>query len=400
VSPFLRRISTRRLILLIGSVVAVVIAGTAIAIAASSGGPKPPPKPLAVAVHDALAAPEPQGVTATISFKNRLIDAAALEGSDPLLSGGTGRLWAAPDGRFRIEVQSTSGDAQLVSDGKTFWAYDPSSNTVYRGDLPKDSAKHDSASHRTPTLQRIRQALARLRTHALVSGARPDNVGGQEAYDVRVSPKQAGGLFGGVALAWDAAHGVPLRVGLYARGATTPVLELAATDIMFGPVDSSALDVTPPAGAKTEDLTSQPGAGAKRRDRRSKPVTGLSTVQAALPFKLSAPSSLAGRSRQEVRLLGHNSTHRAALVTYGRGPGAIAVIQKAVTPAEAAQMNAAPKGENHQGLNLPTVSIDGTTAQELETPLGTAIRFTRGNVEYVVIGSVNRAAAESAARGL
>ncbi len=38
------------------------------------------------------------------------------------------------------------------------------------------------------------------------------------------------------------------------------------------------------------------------------------------------------------------------------------------------------------GLNLPTVSINGATGQELDTALGTVLRFTRGGVAYTVLG--------------
>ena len=55
---YLRHISTRRLLALLAAAV-VVLAGSAAAIALATGGsgPTPPPKPLAQAVHDALAAP-------------------------------------------------------------------------------------------------------------------------------------------------------------------------------------------------------------------------------------------------------------------------------------------------------------------------------------------------------
>src|SRR4051794_23896826 len=112
---FLRRITTRQLLLLCGAAAAVVIGGAAIAIAAGAGGPKPPPKPLAVAIHDALSAPAVQGVTARVKFTNHLVDSADIQGSDPILSGATGRLWASVDGHVRIELQSERGDAQLVS---------------------------------------------------------------------------------------------------------------------------------------------------------------------------------------------------------------------------------------------------------------------------------------------
>jgi hypothetical protein len=84
-------------------------------------------------------------------------------------------------------------------------------------------------------------------------------------------------------------------------------------------------------------------------------------------------------------------------VTYGANLGGIAVIeQKGGAP------TAAPKtsGDHHHGLSLPTVSINGATGTELDTALGTMVRFTRGGVAYTVVGSVPAAAADAAARAL
>src|SRR6478672_880776 len=101
----LRTISTRHLIAWLVVIMAVAGGGTAIALAASGNGPVPPPKPLAAAAHDALAAPAPEGVTARISFTNHMLSSSSIEGSDPILTGASGRLWLAP-GHIRIELQS------------------------------------------------------------------------------------------------------------------------------------------------------------------------------------------------------------------------------------------------------------------------------------------------------
>ena len=64
----LRTVSTVRLIAL-ATVFVVALAGAASPSRGSGGGgPTPPPKPLAQAIHDALGAPEPSGVTARISL--------------------------------------------------------------------------------------------------------------------------------------------------------------------------------------------------------------------------------------------------------------------------------------------------------------------------------------------
>jgi hypothetical protein len=49
---------------------------------------------------------------------------------------------------------------------------------------------------------------------------------------------------------------------------------------------------------------------------------------------------------------------------------------------------------------LPTVSLDGVTAHELATQLGTALTWRKGGVSFVLAGSVPPAAAEAAARAL
>ena len=85
----------------------------------------------------------------------------------------------------------------------------------------------------------------------------------------------------------------------------------------------------------------------------------------------------------------------AALAVYGKGLGAIAVLQAPVDPADVAT-----KGGDETLKALPEVSIDGVTGHELATALGTVIVFDKGGVSYTILGSVPPAAAEAAARGL
>ena len=49
---------------------------------------------------------------------------------------------------------------------------------------------------------------------------------------------------------------------------------------------------------------------------------------------------------------------------------------------------------------LQQLSIDGATAHEFATALGTIVQFERDRVSYTVVGSVPPAAAEAAARAL
>jgi outer membrane lipoprotein-sorting protein len=408
----LRTVSTRRLLAMIAGLVAAVAAGTAIAVAAAGSGPVPVHKPLAQAIHDALRAPKATGITADITFSNHLIDSSNIQGSDPILTGATGRLWLS-DHRLRIELQSDNGDAQVVVDNGSFWISDPSSHTVYEGKLPPALArvlgagKSGQAGHdQLPSLARIESELARLSKHVNLSGAIPGDVAGQAAYTVRISPKHDGGLLGAGELAWDAARGVPLRIAVYAQHDSTPVLELKATNITYGAVSPSVFAISPPAGSKVVRVSTPAGdhgasaadrRGGKGRHQRHADLTGAAAVARQLPFKLVAPTKLVGLPRRSVTLLDW-AGRPAALVSYGQNLGGVAVIEQ--TPDRSANAASQSSGDGHNGLSLPTVSINGATAQELDTALGTMVRFTRGGVTYTVVGSVPAAAADAAARAL
>jgi outer membrane lipoprotein-sorting protein len=400
---FLRTAPTTRLLAMVAGVVAVIAAGTAIAVAAAGSGPVPPPKSLASAVHSALAAPQVQGVTARIKFTNHLIDSSDLQGGDPVLTGASGRLWVSNDGRVRLELQSDNGDAQVVVSNGRFWIYDPSSRTAYEGKLPSDahSGKQASKADGIPTIAEIQKHISELMQHANLSGAIPSDVARQAAYTVRVSPKHDGGLLGSAEVAWDATRGVPLRFAIFARGQKAPVIELKATHISYGSVPASDFQASPPQGAKVVKVTMPASMGhaatARKHAAAHREVTGVAAVAKRLPFTLTAPNKLVGLPRRSVSMLSWGGTP-AAVVTYGQNLGGIAVIEQAAPTGAASQPQV--QGDNHSGMSLPTVSINGVTGQELDTALGTVVRFSRGGVSYIVLGSVPAAAADLAARSL
>jgi hypothetical protein len=276
---------------------------------------------------------------------------------------------------------------------------------VYKGTLPKQSSS-GKQTETIPTVAEIQSNLNQLMQHLNLVGPLRRNVAGQPAYKVRVSPKHDGGLLGEVQLAWDASHGIPLGIAIYSRNSSSPVLELKATDISYGPVGSGDLSINPPAGAKvvriSSTATGAAGSAKAKRGHLAKKhhadVTGPAAVQSHLPFTLAAPGKLVGLPRQSVELLDWGG-HPAALATYGQGLGGIAVIEQSASgaPTQGSQGGA----DGQPGLSLPSVSIKpGTSGQELATALGTVVRFNSGSVAYTVLGSVPPIAAESAARQL
>jgi outer membrane lipoprotein-sorting protein len=391
----LRRLSTPKLIAVTMLPIAAVLA-TGIALASSRSGPKPPPRSLASALNAALHSKPVAGFSARITFTNHLFPSGTIPGS-PLLSGASGRLWLAGDGRFRVELQSDTGDTQITSDGHTLSMYDAARGTLYRLALPSRKASAaDGASKAKPShpfgVAQIQHALKQLSGSAILSGAIPGDIAGRPVYSVRVSPSHDGGLLGAVQLAWDAQQGVPLKVAIYSRGDSSPVLALTASDVHYGAISSSNLTVHAPASIKPVTVKLPTGSSVKgMKSRAGSSVTGTSAVAAALPFRLSAPSSLVGLPRKAVRLIQTGDT-KAAVVLYGQGLGTIAVIEQQVSTDGAT--NSGPLAA------LPAISINGARGHELATALGTAIQVSRGGVTYTLIGSVPAVAAEAAARAV
>jgi hypothetical protein len=386
----LRRASTRQLV--IGIVAIAVIAGGGAVAFAGGGGPKPPHRSLASALHVAAVAKPVQGVTARVRFTDHLVASGALGSTSPLISGATGRIWVG-GGKLRLELQSSAGDTEIGFDGNLVTVYDVSSGTAYTLRVPHH---HDGTAeprhHGVPSVAQIRQGLAKLAEHVDLSGAIAGDIAGRPSYSVRISPSHSGGLLGSVELAWDATHGVPLRIAVYSRTDASPVLSLTVTDISYGSVPASDLRVPLAPGTKVVRVHA-PAPSARPAGMRSQAhrpaITGAAAVARAVPFRLSAPASIVGLPRKSVRLVEWSGT-QAVMAVYGRGLGAVVVLEQQATTTSKHSPLAA----------LPGVSVDGASGHELDTALGTLIQFDRAGVRYTVIGSLPPAAAEAAARAI
>jgi outer membrane lipoprotein-sorting protein len=373
----------------IGGVVVLGVAGVGVGSALTGANP-PAPQPLADALHQAATGTKPTGITADVTFTNNLLSSSGITGTDPLMSGASGRLWMNANGDLRIELQTTGGglDSQIVVNDTSITVFDGSQNTVYKIALPAPSTTGTHQAGTIPTVEQIQSKLDQLAEHLNVSGAIPGTAGSVPSYSVQISPKHDGGLLGDVQLDWDAANGVPLGVAVYStQDPSTPVLGLKVNDISFGPVSASDVTIAPPANAKVVDVPLPAKQSTSTTTTKQAPVTGLSPVQSQVSFTIAAPATVDGLPQRQVRLVDWKG-EKAALVTYGQGLGGIAVLER---PAGAATPASSPLAQ------LPTVSVAGVTGHELSTPLGTVVTFTKGGVDFIVAGSVTQVAAQTAA---
>ena len=109
-----------------------------------------------------------------------------------------------------------------------------------------------------------------------------------------------------------------------------------------------------------------------------------------MPFTLAAPDTLVGLPRTDVRLIS-DGKEPAALVTYGQGLGAIAVIERATT------RRATATARSEACRPSRSAARPGTSCP---TALGTLVTVERGGVSYTLVGSLPPNAAEAALRAV
>ena len=84
-------------------------------------------------------------------------------------------------------------------------------------------------------------------------------IAGEPSYQLVLAPKDHRSLVGRVVIAVDGKYGVPLRVQLYAKGASSPAFQVGYTALQFVAPDAANFTFTPPHGAKVDVV--KPGDG-------------------------------------------------------------------------------------------------------------------------------------------
>ncbi len=236
-------------------IVGAVMAGSLISVAqASPGLPPRTPAQLLVQAGDSVTPPLTGTVVETASF-----GLPSLPGtSDPtsiasLLTGShTIRVWYSGPRHFRLAVPEPLSETDLVADGNTAWLWQSTANSVTEYSLPARQTAPVASPTSAPLTpqQAAQQVLARVGPTTTVSVDSNVMVAGQPAYELVLAPKDSRSLVGQVQIAIDGHNGVPLRLQVYARGASSPAFGVGYTSIQFVTPAPAELSFSPPPGAK------------------------------------------------------------------------------------------------------------------------------------------------------
>ena len=221
-----------------------------------------------------------------------------------LLAGShTVKVWYQDPAHLRLAMPVTMSETDVIRDGRQVWLWQSSKNSVTKLTLPARSATATPAPAQVPLTpqQAASQVLKAVGPSTRVSVQRTVTVAGQPAYQLVLSPKSSGSLVGRVNIAIDASNNVPLRVQVFARGASSPAFQVGYTAISFVRPAAANFSFTPPAGAKVKTVTVPSDAGqhkpsaAQRKAASQVQVIGKDWLSVAV-FPSSVLSEVTGGS--------------------------------------------------------------------------------------------------------
>ncbi len=394
---------------------------------------------------------EVTAMSGEISWRNELFgdvraasDMAQLPAQSPLMTGGSGRIWVS-DAGARAESQASGGDQVVVVNkaARTAWVYDYAANTVEElvvtGEAPAETpSPAPSAAFMTP--EAITMYLQRFARFATVEVSGQAEVAGRDTYLLRMTPVADDTALGYVQAAIDGETMVPLRLEVFAKGGSAPVLRFGFDSVKYDPIDPSLLVFTPPEGAavkaKTVDgdamrekaeaahddqaakgePTEAEKAAAQKQVRRA--LLTREQVQDLVPYDVArargyearpyrwgyvfdqgGPLTAAGTPLAQLMGMATGggkafegigeqadrpTTGPTSVLLYGDGFGAVALAQTETTPEIEKQLEELRKTSQILG----TTSVGGAKAQVVGTPLGGVIVWQQGGTTLVAGGMV------------
>jgi outer membrane lipoprotein-sorting protein len=264
-------------------IVAVVAVGVAVSPSLASANPALP-SISAQALLTKLATTKADAYSGTLSVTTNLGLPALPDlsgGADPIsLLSGTHVIQVAADGpdQQRLGLLADESEYDLVHNGQQVWIYDSEQNSVEQGTLPAEQGKtgqgksgqgkrglgagqrpaKESGADVMPLTpaQAVQQLITAITPTTGLAVTGTQNVAGQAAYKLVITPKQKGSLIDRIEIAVDAQNGAPLSVALYSAKATgTPVLQLGFSSVSFTAPPASRFEFTPPKGATVTPLS-------------------------------------------------------------------------------------------------------------------------------------------------
>ncbi len=370
------------------AIAGAVTAGVLISAAASASPELPAKTPAQLLAALAARTGPPPPLTGTV------VESAALgipqlpelgnqNSAVSLLAGShTVRVWYQDPAHLRLAMPVTMNETDVIRSGRQVWLWQSNKNSVTKLTLPARAARAQATPEPsqvplTPQ-QAASQVLKAVGPSTRVSVQRTVSVAGQPAYQLVLSPKSSGSLIGRVSIAVDASNNVPLRVQVFARGASSPAFQVGYTAVSFVRPAAANFTFRPPTGAKVKTVTVPSDAGQRK------------------------PSAAAGKSSQ-VQVVGKDWLSVAVFpssvlseVTGGSTAGAAGQMAQSAVPGGQPGSGSGETAAIVRTLMAAATPVRGAwgSGQLLHTSLVSMLITNDG---HVLIGAVKPAVLENAA---
>jgi outer membrane lipoprotein-sorting protein len=242
--------------------------------------------------------------------------------AEPLLALTSGshslRVWYAGETQQRVAMVDKSGEFDVFHNGSDVWQWDSAKQEATHA--VESSAAATTPSGTTDPQELAKQLLADVGSSTSVTSGPEQRVAGRPAYQLVLTPKQAGSRISSVTLSIDGQTHIPLGVQVYGTTkSSAPVIDVSYLDVDFAVPAASMFTFTPPASAK---VTQRSASDSSVLDSVKTIGTGWTTVfeLADASKVLGGATSLAAQLLPEVQGSwgsGHliDSTMMSALIT-------------------------------------------------------------------------------------
>ncbi|WP_233415432.1 outer membrane lipoprotein carrier protein LolA [Streptomyces sp. N35] len=184
------------------------------------------------------------------------------------LATGTHNLQVAADGpdKQKLTILGKGSDYSLIHNGDDVWAYDSGSKEAVhtKGDAGEG---HEEAEPTATPKELAEQALEAVDPTTKVTVDGTSRIAGQDAYQLKLEPKQSGSTISSITIDVDADTYVPLKFSLNSSDGGKPVIDAGFTKVDFS--KPAASNFALPKGAKVtegEDLEKQAPEGEIPKD--------------------------------------------------------------------------------------------------------------------------------------
>ena len=174
-----------------------------------------------------------------------------------LLTGShTMKVYYQDSKHYRLSIPQPQSETDVIANGSKLWLWQSSSDSVTEFTQADQASAKNAAPKvaQTPLTpqQAANQVLAKVGKTTLVSVQANVMVAGEPSYRLVLAPKDSRSLVGKVVIAIDGKYGVPLRVQLYAKGASSPAFQVGYTTLQWVAPDPGNFSFTAPKGASVD----------------------------------------------------------------------------------------------------------------------------------------------------